>query len=176
MIRPQSKILSLLFAVATVVPVLLVLMTFDASMDERSIARSREIEQVFVNAATLTDKFYATHSRLPNVDEFRVLASAPLNAPLSVLLPPFNADLLAEVGKPPPGGYVLEYWRGAWSEQYISWTRRSTMTFDASNYYLFDSRWAQAIAMSVLALFFVGISVWTWPGKKRSVPLPRHAS
>lgn len=174
MIRLQSKILSLLFAVATTVPALMVLMTFDTSMDQRSIARSRQIERVFVNAATLTDKFYATHSRLPTEDEFRVVASVPRLDPLGILLPPFNAHLIAEVGKPPPGGFVLEYWRGEWSERYISWTRQSTMTFDPSHYYFFHNRWAQAVALTGLALLFAGLSVWTWPSGKRLVPPPLH--
>lgn len=173
MIRPQSKILSLLFAGATVVPLVMVLMTFDTSMNEHSIARSREIERAFVSAALLTDKFHATHSRLPTLNEFRIAVAPSVDSALQILLPPFSAHLTAEVGPPPPGGYVLEYWRGEWSERYISCTRQSTMTFDASNYYLFHNRWGQAVAMSFLALLFVGASVWTWPDKKRLVSLLR---
>jgi hypothetical protein len=139
--------------------------TFSTSLIAHSIARSHEIERVFVDAAKLTHDFYVTHARLPTQEEFRALVSISEEDPLMYSPPPFDASMVAKAGKPPPSGFVLDYWRGEWMEQYISWTKQSTLKFDASEYFLFHSQLIQAAFMFGLSLLCVAMSVWTWPNK-----------
>jgi hypothetical protein len=166
--RLQHKFVSLIFAAISLAPIVMLLATFNSSMIENSIGRSHEIEREFVEVATLVDNFYTKNSRLPTQDEFRNLASIPVGNPMMYSPPPLDVSVVSEHGNPPPGGYVLDYWRGEWMEQYISWTRRSTLKFDASQYYLFHSRLAQAVSMSCLALLCVVMSTLAWPNKKPS--------
>lgn len=146
----------------------MLLVTLDSSMVDRAIVRSYEIEKEFAVVAPLIDDFYTKNSRLPTQEEFRTLASVPEAGPMIFSPPPFDESEISESGQPPPSGYILEYWRGEWMERYISWTRRSTLKLDASQYYLFHSQLAQAASMSGLALLCVAMSALTWPKKKTS--------
>ncbi|MDC8756091.1 hypothetical protein [Janthinobacterium fluminis] len=153
----------------------MLLATFSTSLIDRSVARSREIEGVFIAAAMNTDKFYVANSRLPTPEEFRTLISVEEGSPLMLSAPPFDAGIVAEAGKSPPSGFVLEYWRGEWTERYISWTKHSTLKLDASQYFIFQSQLAQAVLMFGIASLCVATSILTWPNKSASTRL-RHSS
>lgn len=165
MTRFQKKLISMTLAAISFAPAVMLLTTFNTSQIDRSIARSHEIEREFVDAATLTENFYVIHSRLPTQEEFRTLASLAEGSPLMLSPPPFDASLATEAGKPPPSGFLLEYWRGEWMERYISWTKQSTLKFDAAQYFFFDSQMIQALLMFGLASLCVVMSVTTWPNK-----------
>lgn len=174
MIRPQSKLLSVLLAVVSVIPAMILLATFNTSSIDRSIARSHEIEREFAKAVTLVDDFYIKNSRLPTQEEFHTFASLSESSPLQFSPPPFDTSIVTEAGKPPPNGYLLEYWRGEWMERYVSWTRRSTLKFDASQYFLFHSQLAEAALMFGLASLCIVISAWAWPNKRASTVLGQN--
>lgn len=176
MARLQKKSISVVLAAISFVPLLMLFMTLNTSMIDDSIARSHEIEREFSKTAALIDDFYVKNSRLPTQEEFRISASLSEHSPLFFSTPPFDAEVVSDAGKPPPDGYVLEYWRGEWMERYVSWTRRSTMRFESSAYYLFHSQLAQAALMFGLASLCIVMSVWAWPKKKASSLGQRFAS
>lgn len=163
---PQKKLISVMLAVISLLPIVVLLATFNTSMIDGSVARSHEIDREFVETATLIDDFYTNNSRLPTQAEFRILASLSEGSPLGFSTPPFDASVITEAGKPPPSGYVLEYWRGEWMERYVSWTRRSTLKLEASQYFLFHSQLAQAALMFGFASLCISMCVWTWSNNK----------
>lgn len=171
MARLQNKLISVILAGISFVPVAILLATFNTSMIERSIVRSHEIEREFEETATLIDDFYSKNSRLPTQDEFRAFTSRAEGSPLAFSPSPFDASVNVEAGKAPPSGYVLEYWRGEWMERYISWTKQSTLKFEASQYFLFHNQLAQAALMFGLASLCIAMSAWAWPNKKASSAL-----
>lgn len=166
MARFQKKSISIILAAISFLPLLMLVMTLDTSMIDHSIARSHEIEREFSKTAALIDDFYVKNSRLPTQEEFRISASLSEHSPLLFSPPPFDADVVSEAGKPPPDGYVLEYWREEWMERYVSWTRRSTMRFEPAAYFLFHSQLAQAALMFGLASLCIVMSAWAWSRKR----------
>lgn len=166
MARFKNRLISVILAAISLAPIAMLLGTFNTSMIDGSITRSREIEREFAETATLIEDFYTRNSRLPTQEEFRIVTSLSEGSPLGFSPPPFDASVIAEAGKAPPSGYVLEYWRGEWMERYISWTRRSTLKLDASQYFLFHSQLAQAALMFGLASLCIVMSAWAWPNKK----------
>jgi hypothetical protein len=148
----------------------LLAMPGDEAMLERTIAHSREIEESFRKIASSVDEYIRTTGRLPTEQQFSAWAeSLPQEEPIArniwITLPPFSAGFISEYGAPPKNGYVLGYWRGEWEETYISWTKKFSMTFERSDYYMFGSPRAQMVYYILIGLALALASSAAWPAR-----------
>lgn len=113
---------------------------------DRTIKHSIVIEDCFSDATKFLNAFMKDQGRLPTELEFSKWTHAqPNNAPSNsfTLLTEKNTfpqEITERFGSPPDGGYVVEYWRGEWSEYYASWSNKSTLIFDVSEYYITGSK------------------------------------
>jgi len=135
---------------------------------ESTIEDNRAIEASFQKTAAFVEQFRRDHSRLPNDDEFKDWSGRQPFANYSpiymeLLTDKFPEGVVENFGAPPTLGYVVSYWRGEWNEYYASWTEKSSLIFDASEYYVLGS---PAIdAATVIAIFamlcFAAVKLWS---------------
>jgi len=62
----------------------------------------------------------------------------------------------------PANAYKLSYWRGKWEESYVSWSKKSSLSFDEAGYFLFGSRMAEALVMFAVAGLVIGCAWLSW--------------
>jgi hypothetical protein len=99
-------------------------------------AKDRKIEQMFETGRAFVSDFATKTGRLPTTAEFDAWSSQHTSGPYSVshlsfAVGPFPEQFVSSfrLGRPTQMdmAYVLEYWRGEWTEYYLSWAGRSTI-------------------------------------------------
>jgi hypothetical protein len=143
-------------------------MAFDTGHVNRTLESSRVIDANFKRAAAFVDQYRETAGRVPTAAEFsKWTEQFPTRGHsiqnIELRTAPFSPEVTARHGSPPADSYALTYWRGEWEESYASWTRRSSMTFDPSAYYIFGSRWMQIAAALAFAIVMLLAALWIWP-------------
>jgi hypothetical protein len=135
---------------------------------EETIKTSREIEASFRKASDFVEGTIKATGVLPSKVEFDKWSVKDESMPrgvkgLSIDIPPFSSEFNKKHGFPPKNGYVISFWRGEWEENFISWTGKSTLTFEKSNYYMFGSEFMQGAFFVVLSCLLVVGSFKIWP-------------
>jgi len=129
-----------------------------------TVAHSREIQSSFVQAANYVDQFRAKHAQLPTPSEFSRWAEAHSNSAYSVSgVSLFTTNELPDrqaLGAVPPGSYMLGFWRGEWWEFFAGWSRKSTLEFDESAFYVSGGFWGDITGY--LAIELVLLLAWAW--------------
>ena len=133
----------------------------DASV-ENAIETSRHMQATFDIAHDFVEEFRATHHRLPTADEFENWKQSQSDelyelGGLYYSTTMFPNEVLESFGRPPPGAYLFELWRGEWYEYDPSWSSESTLIFDKSPYFCLGSALADSavIASMGAAVLFV---------------------
>jgi len=135
---------------------------------ENTIQHSREIQASFEKATAFVGTFVEQNHRLPTNTEFEAWASSFPPQPytpsgMRIFAGPFDAETVRTNGPPPANGYMLLYWRGEWDESYVSWSKKSSLTFDEASYFLFGSRIAEAFIMFGFAALLICCAWISWP-------------
>ena len=165
--KAARVVASIAIAIVSSLALLFSLASIDTSSVQHTIESSRKIEANFKQAASYVDSHVAQEGRLPTPKEFEAWAKGfpsevhSINN-ISLDLPPYGTEFTETHGTPPKGGYVLSYWRGEWEESYVSWTKKSSLVFDQSAYFMFGSSLAQTalgVAFSLL-MGFVAFKLW----------------
>lgn len=171
--RILRYIISFVFALATGLTLLFCVTSIITV--QHTIEHSRQIDAAFVQAAKYVDENVRATGAPPSPDDFERWAGASPSQLYGVNgmrldLPPYSHGFTSEHGHPPNNGYVLSYWRGEWEETYVSWTKKSSLTFEPSSYYLFGSAVAQSLFCLLASAVLVFFSLKLWPSDKT---LPR---
>ena len=140
---------------------------------QRTIESSRIIEANFMQAASFVDNRVAKTGQLPNSKEFEAWAEGFHSKGhsikyISLDLPPYGSEFTKIHGIPPKDGYVLSYWRGEWSESYVSWTKKSSLVFEQSGYYMLGSSLTQTAVGGIFSLLMGFVAFKLWPRRNRS--------
>jgi len=170
-LRISLRIALIVFAAYAALNILMVATNEDGI--DRSLAKGRGIHASFKNAARHIDEYLKSEGRLPTTQEMTknaVGSQSGFDNPESLWITeaPFSSDIIEANGTPPPNGYVLGYWRGEWIEQYVSWTRKSSVALERSAYYLTGS---QSLDLVLSSVALVVMSFFAFKLRRRkSVP------
>jgi hypothetical protein len=168
--RAARIALSCLFAIAAILA-LLVGYSTNPSLVESTIAKNHVIDDSLRVAAAYIDDQLRTTGSLPTEEQLRSWGNS-LPSPLREIdsmwidVSPFDQDVVMEHGEPSSYGYVLKYWRGEWEESYVSWTGKTSLTFDPSDYYILGNERSQRIAAVMSCVVLVVAAAFTWPRKR----------
>jgi len=161
--------------VIVAIPAILFLILAGAALTgknvKETIKHSREIEVALNTASRFVEEFKQQNNRLPTSAEFTNWTSTFPRRPntpngIQILVRPFPSEIEEKYSPAPPRAYVLTYWRGEWDEVYISWTKRSSLVFDESKYYLLGHPLAEGAVMLFMFGVFVIISFKLWPSRR----------
>jgi hypothetical protein len=139
---------------------LLIALSFD-SVDD-TIEHSRVIAHVFHSGDAFVEETRTKFGRLPSPAEFAEWADAQPDTQsarhLVLIASKFPAEAVEALGPPPSESYVLEYWRGDWSEYFAGWSKQTTLSFKRSTYFILGSPIADLLAFTGngLALILLG--------------------
>lgn len=128
---------------------------------QHTIERNHQLASEFNETARFVEAFRKQHARLPDGDELNTGRTYHFII-LEVSPGQFLEEDLAALGRPHRPGYVLGIWRGEWWEYYASWSGETTLTFDASAYYLSGGR-VEDVLIGVFGMFFClmgSIGIW----------------
>ena len=130
-------------------------MTLDSGLVEHTIENSRKINQSFEEAISFVTDYENQNQRLPTQAEFQEWSSSFPRRPYSpndmeIILNEFPKEVTKRFGAPSKNGFALSLWRGEWSEYYVSWQNKTTLTFDRSDYYALGSPIKDATAIVLI--------------------------
>ena len=149
------------------------LLLSDSSLVDHAIYNSRKIEASFKAAAAYVDSRIQGTGSTPTSEEFEAWSKAQpseiygING-MTLDLPPYTSAFIQEHGQPPRNGYAFNYWRGEWAENYVSWTKKSSLTFNRSDYFMFGSAKAEASFFFAMSFLFGVVALMVWPWRKRA--------
>ena len=131
-----------------------------------TIAHSNDIQNAFIAANRSISAYRARTGRFPDHDQ--ISTASGNNYQVNVIDPAINSfdqccrDATRQLGTPPRGSYLLEVWRGEWSEYYAPWSGRSTLTFDRNDYAVTGSLVGDVVLSVALliGLAFGTVRVW----------------
>lgn len=99
-----------------------------------TIENGKKIDQAFSVSYTWVEAFRKKNGRLPEQREFDAWAGALQDETnwvkhIGVLSKPsqYPSEITEAFGDAPDGAYVLELWRGEWTEYFASWRMKSTV-------------------------------------------------
>ncbi len=133
-------ILSFLFGIIAIDSAFFQNSDFRIKSIENTIEKSRNIEKTILYVAGLIDDFFDKSKRLPTQEEYKNLVN---DLPHMYYDPKkyiryytskFPESVTDQFGEPVDNSYVLDLWRGDWSEYYVSWTRSTTLVFEVDAY------------------------------------------
>lgn len=140
-----------------------------------TIQRSRKIEQAFERVVEFIEDFRMRNESLPTQEEYMAWAEVQEELHyhprfIEYHTSNFPKEAIEEFGPPKQDDYLLDLWRGDWSEYYSSWAMRSSVTFDESDYYFTGSYLLDTFSFFVAAFVLVIIpwSVVVFRSKRRS--------
>jgi hypothetical protein len=134
---------SILLSVATVIAALLSLMALLTPISlSNTIKNSHKILWSFQEANREIDAYRRRTGELPDSMELSrwKYAAAPGAYQVSIIDPDLNdltkccIEAVNALGMAPKQSYLLEVWRGEWSEYYAPWLGKSTLLFDPNEY------------------------------------------
>ena len=166
-----SFIASIIFGILAVV-----YLVGGLSLIPHTITKSETINREFRIAATWVDDYAKLYGRLPTQEDFNVWAKPQSKrlrwvSEMRLFKSPqeIPEEATKEFGQLPAGGYILEVWRGEWSEYFSSWKHNSTIDTPAG-------LWGSTVLVSLM--FLIGsIACWylsRWcRSTRRSSGLPK---
>jgi hypothetical protein len=131
-----------------------------------TIAHSREILTAFKAADRKITAYRSLTGRLPSpnqiVADLDSVYHITIIDPATISSENCCPDAIRSLGVSPRGSYLLEVWRGEWSEYYAPWSGRSTLTFDPDDYAVTGNLIGDIVLSIVLflALSFGTLRVW----------------
>ncbi len=165
-------------AVVLVCVAIIEALPWNGSIIDHTIQSAHQIEKAFSEASTFVDGFAQSHGRLPTETEFSEWAATQPEKAYSARhfqfitsQTKFPAEVIDKFGKSTDDGYVLECWRGEWSEYYASWVKKNTLELDPRSFYLLGSSIADGIALFAISLLVGIIAKAIWPSPKGDVAL-----
>jgi hypothetical protein len=167
------KIGALTFAASSALLALVaIILGLSAGGVEHTIQNSREIVNSFSLASGFVENFKKSNGHLPSEAEFTEwadtqsdMAHSAKGMRLLISQSQFPNEVLEKFGSSPQDGYVIEMWRGEWSEYFASWANASTLEFDAKKFYFSGSPIVDGLAILLLsiAVGFIGRFLWPRP-------------
>ncbi len=131
---------------------------------ENTIEKSRNIEKTILHVAGVIDDFFDKSKRLPTQEEYIKLVNdlphmyyEPKKS-IRYYTSNFPESVTDRFGAPVSNSYVLDLWRGDWSEYYVSWTRSTTLVFEVDAYLTPGYGISIQAAVSI-ALFIFGVVI-----------------
>jgi hypothetical protein len=166
-------IASAVFGLVATLTLLFGALSANTSLVERTIEDSRKLELSFQEAIACVETRIRDTGSPPTAKEFEAWANSFPLQPYSINgmmldLPPYSPEFVREHGRPPKNGYGLSYWRGEWMESYVSWTRKSSLVFDQSAYFMFGSSALQTMGAFLLTLVLTIAAIAVWPRGKHA--------
>ena len=164
---------SIAIAIVASFALLFALTSIDTSSVQHTIESSRKIEANFKQAAAYVDSHVAQEGRLPTPKEFEAWTEGFPSKGHSIndirlVLPPYGSAFTESHGAAPKAGYILTLWRGEWEESYVSWTKKSSLVFDQSAYYMLGSSLTQTAVGGIFSLLMGFVAFKLWPRRNRS--------
>lgn len=171
--RWMFRLGALLCGLGTVFAVLLLFAAVSIPLTIGStIQHSRQILQSFEAAEKIIAAYQARTGKL-DVPQLNALVEKD-GYTVQVIDPELNnydtccQEAVAALGKPPRGSYLLEVWRGEWSEYYAPWSGRSTLTFDPDDYSTTGSLYLDVALAALIAVFLAYATIRLWKAGRSS--------
>lgn len=156
----------------------LLFILFELSIDN-TIDHNDEIDLAFKQTNEFIQIYKKENYKLPTSSELKNWTSqfpqSPYN-PNGIKIFTINipAEIIQKYGKPNDElAFVLSYWRGEWSEYYISWKNESTIIKDRNKYYWSGNsilEWLIPMSIGILILLIVNKNKVTVQIKKLQKP------
>ena len=157
-------------ASAVLLALLAVVWLLSSAGVDKTIRHAREIERSFALASSFVERFKEARGHLPSEAEFSAWADARPDGAhgakgmrLLIAQRQFPAEVINRFGPSPPGGYIVEMWRGEWFEYFASWADASTLEFDARKFYFSGSALIDGLAILLLSIVLGVVSRRLWP-------------
>jgi hypothetical protein len=128
------------------------------SMVPKTISFSRDIAKEFIDTNKYVEAYRNKTGHLPNLEGHPVFI-VDMKAEQGL---PSLQEAISLLGSPPAGSYMLEMWRGEWSEYYAPWSGRSTLSFDPSDYSYSGNLWLDAVIVWLITALFAFGAIWSW--------------
>jgi hypothetical protein len=118
----------------------LLFILFESSIDN-TMKHNSEIDLAFNQANEFIQFYKYENNKLPTSAELKKWPSQFPQSPhtpngIKIITINMPAEIIQKYGKPKGKlAFVLSYWRGDWSEYYISWENESTIIKNRNKYY-----------------------------------------
>ena len=169
----SSRLGAVVLGCATAVSALISLYTITMPLElGETIAHSRQILASFKAADLEITKYRARTGKLPSFDALKPYRAGSYD--VTVVDPSLNSyvecckEAVQALGMPPRSSYLLEVWRGQWSEYYAPWSGRSTLAFDKNEYAATGSLLLDAVLAASATLALAYGTLWFWRARERT--------